>query len=183
MPDLPRIDGVEVVAQSRLFTVERVQLCFSNGNKAEFERLPGNASIAAVLIVPLLNADTFLLIREYAVGLERYELGLPKGRAEPGETLLEAANRELKEEIKYGARRLTLLKAVSLAPNYIGHRTQIVLAEDLYSDPREGDEPEPLEVVPWKWRDLNALMACDELSEARSIAALFLVRDFLFNRG
>src|SRR5690606_24598189 len=113
------------------FRVEELKLRFGNGEERTYERLCSGSS-AAVIVVPLLNDDTVLLIREYGVGMESYELGLPKGRVEKGEDLLDAANRELKEEIGYGARDLSLLKLMSQSPNYMQHRTQIVLARDLY---------------------------------------------------
>lgn len=36
------------------------------------------------MIVPVIGND-LLLIREYAVGIEEYELGFPKGLIDPGE--------------------------------------------------------------------------------------------------
>ena len=44
-----------------------------------------------MLIVPLLDNETVLLVREYAAGVHRYELGLPKGKTDAGETFIEAA--------------------------------------------------------------------------------------------
>ena len=73
---------------------------------------------------------------------DTYEVGLPKGRLEEGESILEAAQREMKEEIGYGARELTELTELSLAPGYMTHITHIVLARDLYPEKLEGDEPE-----------------------------------------
>lgn len=58
----------------------------------------------------------------------------------------------------------------------------MVLAEDLYPQRRAGDEPEPIEVVPWRLDALDALLAREDFSEARSIAALFMVRE-RFNNG
>ncbi|MGF1528983.1 MAG: ADP compounds hydrolase NudE [Candidatus Competibacterales bacterium] len=183
MAKLPEILKVETAAQSRLFRVERLALRFSNGVEVEFERIPSGSTIAAVIVVPLQDEGTVLLVREYAAGTHSYELGLPKGRAEPGEDLLDAANRELMEEIGFGAERLEHLTALSIAPNYIGHRTQVILARDLYPKRLPGDEPEPLEVVPWSLDDLEALVAREDFSEARSLAALYLVRDRLARRG
>jgi ADP-ribose diphosphatase len=51
-----------------------------------------------VIVVPMLDAQTALLVREYAAGMHRYELGLVKGRIDAGETPEQAADRELKEE-------------------------------------------------------------------------------------
>lgn len=90
----PTILNVETVARSRLFTVESVDLEFSNGVRRVYERMrPTNRE--AVMIVPIVD-DHLILIREYAVGTESYELGFSKGLIDPGESVFEAANRELK---------------------------------------------------------------------------------------
>jgi len=178
MPKKPEILSIKTVAQSRLFTVEQVDLRFSNGVTTEYERLKGSRN-GAVLVVPMLDDDTVLLVREYAAGVDRYELGLPKGRVEMGEDPLDAANRELMEEVGQGAHSLKHLISLTLAPAYFGHHTQVVLAQDLYPKQLEGDEPEDIEVVPWRLSQLPELLASGECSEARSLAALFLVRDLL----
>jgi ADP-ribose diphosphatase len=167
----------KLVAQTRIFRVEQVNLEFSNGNRRCFERILGERG--SVLIVPMQDAHTLLLVREYGAGTDRYEMGFPKGIVEPGEDPLEAAGREIREEIGRGARDLRLLHRVSLAPGYIQHQTHIVLARSLFPEVAEGDEPEPIEVVPWRLDDLDTLLARDDFTEARSIAALFLVRSFL----
>ncbi len=177
----PETLHARTVARSRLFRVEAVGLRFGNGVEVEYERLTG-ADHGAVLVVPVDESGRVLLIREYAAGTGRYELGLPKGRVEPGEQPLAAADRELQEEVGFGARRLTHLRTLSVAPGYMGHLTHAILAEDLYPQRREGDEPEPIEVVPWPLADLGGLMACDDLTEARSIAALYLARDYQIKR-
>lgn len=178
MSEKPKILDQRIVARSRLFCVEELDLQFSNGIKTQYERLISSPH-GAVLIIPVMDDDTILLIREYAAGTGRYELGLPKGRVEQGEDLLDAANREIKEEIGYGANNLTQMTSLTLAPGYLSHTTHIVLAQDLYPEQLEGDEPEPLEVVPWRLSALPELMAQDELTEARSIAALFLAHHHL----
>lgn len=174
----PDILGITTVARSRLFHIEQVELRFTNGVEVSYERLK-STSAGAVLVVPVLDADTVLLIREYAAGVHRYELGLPKGRVEVGEDVLDAANRELMEEIGYAARKLQHLTALTLAPGYLGHHTQIVLAQELYESRAVGDEPEEIEVVPWRLSQLNELVAREDCTEARSIAALFMVRELL----
>lgn len=177
-PQLPQLLESQVIAETRLFRVEALHLRFANGVERHYERLkPGRRG--AVLVVPLLDAETFLLIREYAAGVERYELGFPKGLREADETCLEAANRELMEEAGYGAAELTELKQVTLAPGYLGHSMALILARGLYPERLEGDEPEPIEVVPWKFAEIDALLARPDFTEARSIAALFLAQAFL----
>jgi ADP-ribose diphosphatase len=133
------------------------------------------------LVVPLLDSETALLIREYAAGTHNYELAFPKGHIEEGEDMLEAANREIQEEVGYGANKLEHIHSFSIAPGYLSHHTHIVLASDLYENKIPGDEPEEIEVVPWKLKDLDKLLRQDDFTEARSIAAIFLVRELVNN--
>jgi ADP-ribose diphosphatase len=98
----------------RAFNVESVDLEFSNGVRRVYERMRPSTR-EAVMIVPIVD-DHIILIREYAVGTESYELGFSKGLIDPGESVLEAANRELKEEVGFGAQKLTFLKKLSMAP-------------------------------------------------------------------
>lgn len=183
MPQKPTILDQQVLAQTRHFRIESLYLEFGNGERRIFERLGrSNALGGAVLIVPLLDEQTVLLVREYAAGLHRYELGLPKGRTEAAESFTAAADRELKEEIGRGARRLSHLTTLSIAPSYLEHTIEVVIAEDLYAEKLPGDEPEELEVVPWRLDNLAALIASGECTEARSIAALFLTQQYLASR-
>ncbi len=177
MPKLPEILHRQV-NDSNLFKVEQLDLRFSNGVERRYERLLGRV-VGAVLIVAIRDDGKVLLIREYACGTHSYELALPKGRLEAGESILEGANRELMEETGFGAKTLTEITSLTLAPGYMAHRTHVVLARDLYPQKLEGDEPEPIEVVPWSLDDLYSLSQRPDCSEGRSLAALYLVRDFL----
>ena len=93
--------------------------------------------------------------------------------------ILNAWRRELMEEVGYGARRLTHVAALTLAPSYLGHVTHVILAEDLFEKRLPGDEPEEIEVVPWRLAEMTRLLAHEECTEARSIAALYMVKDLL----
>lgn len=161
-----------------MFKIQELDLEFSNGERRTYQRMKTHG-LGAVIIVPMKDDETVLLAREYAAGLHHYEIGLPKGRREKGESVLQAAQREMKEEIGFGANELIDLASLSLAPGYMTHVTHIVLARDLYPEKLEGDEPEELEVVPWPISDLRTLTARVDCTEGRTIAALYIARDFL----
>ncbi|RUO66173.1 ADP-ribose diphosphatase [Pseudidiomarina planktonica] len=170
---VPEILTRQTVARSRLLRIEAVDLRFSNGVERQFERMQGSGR-GAVMIVPLLDDDTMILVREYAAGLHNYQLGFPKGLIDPDETPEQAANRELKEEIGYGAKVLRPLKSVTMAPQFFAATMHIFVAEDLYPEELPGDEPEPLEKVPWSVHESEHLLQQADFTEARSIAALLL---------
>ncbi|MCC8379372.1 MULTISPECIES: ADP compounds hydrolase NudE [Xenorhabdus] len=173
----PKILNINNIAHSRLFNIQSVDLEFSNGARRIYERMkPANHE--AVLIIPVIG-DDLLLIREYAVGIEQYELGFPKGAIDAGESILEAANRELKEEVGLGARKLELLKKLTMAPSYFSSKMNIVIAQDLYPEDLEGDEPEPLVQIRWPIADMMSLLEHPDFNEARNVSALFFAQRYL----
>lgn len=178
MTRLPKIHDRRDREPGKGFRIEEIDLEFSNGARRTFTRMKSKG-LGAVIVVPLQDDETVLLVREYAAGLHHYELGLVKGRLDDGETALEGALRELQEEAGFGARRLEELTQLSLAPTYMTHKTTVVLARDLYPSRLEGDEPEELEVVPWPLADLHSLTTRPDCTEGRSIAALYIARDFI----
>jgi len=174
----PDILKVSTLSKSKLFTIEQVTLSFQNNEQRDYERIiaPGNG---AVLIVPVVDSSTLLMIKEYCVGTHDYQLLFPKGRIDNNESIEQAANRELMEETGYAAHRLTHIHSMSIAPGYLDFITHIIIAEELYEQNLEGDEPEPLQTQTVDLNDFDKILQISELTEARSIASLYLVRDYL----
>ena len=173
---LPKVLRSQWLSHSRLFHVEEQHLQFANGETRIYERLnPGKHN--AVMIIAMLDSDTVLLAREYGAGLGRYYLSLPKGAMDAGETAVETANRELMEEAGYGANKLEVMKQFALSPSYMGNQITLVLAQDLYEKRLPGDEPEEIEIIPYKMADIDTLIASDEFTEPYAVAALLMIRE------
>ena len=170
---LPKIHSANLVAKSRFFKIEEIELEFSNGEQRLYERMRTSGR-GAVMVIPIINDQEFYVISEYGAGTHSYQLGFPKGLIDEGETPEQAANRELKEEIGFGAGRFVKLKTLSIAPSYFDSQMHIFLAFDLYPETLPGDEPEPLEVIKWSWQDMNELLARADFQEARSVSALLM---------
>ncbi|MDW6002645.1 ADP compounds hydrolase NudE [Vibrio mangrovi] len=174
----PEILSITTVAKSRLFTVESLDLRFSNGEERTYERMRPSGR-HAVMMVPVTAQGDILLVREFAAGTQRYELGFPKGLIDHGESAEEAAIRELKEEVGFGANNLTYLKEVVLAPSYFSGHMTLFIAQDLYPEQLVGDEPEPLEVIRWPLSQAEELLTHLDFCEARSVTALLLTLRYM----
>ena len=175
----PEILAVRTAAKSRLLEIQSVDLRFSNGERRTYERLKPSG-YHAVMMLPI-DGDWLLLVREYAVGTERYELGFPKGGVDAGEKPEDAANRELKEELGLGAKQIHFLRTVNTNPSYMSNIMHIFIARDFYSCRLEGDEPEPLEIVRFPLAKIDELLADPNFTEARNLTALYALRDYLNN--
>ncbi|OOH90374.1 ADP compounds hydrolase NudE [Pasteurellaceae bacterium 15-036681] len=176
---LPEILKIETIAKTKIFEVQAVDLRFSNGEERQYERLTPQKR-SAVLVLPIYN-DQLIMVREYAVGPERYELTFPKGIVDAGEQPIESANRELQEEIGFGAEQLEPLRTLYSGPSHMYGLMHVFVAQDLYPSQLEGDEPEPLEIVYYPLDKIDDLLVDPNFSEARNLSALFLLKEYLKN--
>ena len=178
MRKMPEIHNTKLLAQTRLFNVEAIDLVFSNGMRRTYERLRSRY-VNGVMIIPITEDEHFLLIREYAGGIEDYELTFPKGHIDPGESVEIAVARELQEEVGFDAKDIQILKSLIVSPAYMASQLTIVLARDLYPKKLIGDEPEPLEIVKWPVANYIELLQLAEFRSAMSVAALLLSKEIL----
>lgn len=172
--NLPQVSNRKVTQASRIFRVESMDLVFSNGTKANYERIVGGRG--AVMAVPF-DGSHFYLSVEYCGGIMEYALGLVKGKIDADETPEQAVVRELEEEIGYGAKKITLLKhSMTVAPGMLELRMFPFLCEDLFTCERAGDEPEPINVIKLTPSEVRELIfdPSSVLVEGRTIASLCL---------
>lgn len=171
---LPSIDNIKSIKASNLFKIEQLDLTFTNGHQALYERIYGGNG--AVMAVPF-DGRYFYLISEYSCGTHSYELGFVKGKIDKGEASCDAVVRELQEEIGFNSNKVTLLKEkMTLAPGMMSLLMDVYLCEDLVEHKLIGDEPEPLDIIKVNINEAKDLILSKEspLREARSITALML---------
>ncbi|MEX0730736.1 MAG: ADP compounds hydrolase NudE [Aquisalimonadaceae bacterium] len=178
MSKKPEILETQIIARSQFFAVEQVRLRFANGEERLYERLL-EWDARSVIIVAVQPPDSILLIREYACGIDQRALTLPTGMVEPGETDLEAANRELQEEVGLAADHIRELGVLTLAPGHLSHKITVLLAEGLYAQSLPGDEPEDMEVIPVRLCDFDEMVHSGKINEARAIAAVYMAKSEL----
>lgn len=178
-PRNPIVLHTATTTRSRFFTIESIKLLFRDGSVREFERIAARPEPATVVIVALTAAREVLLVREYAAGVDRYEWTLPSGGIDPDESLHGAAARELMEETGYCAQAFQTICRLALAPSILAYQAQVVLAQGLYPCSAKGDEPEMIECATWPLERAHELAANAGVCDARTLAALFLVREYL----
>jgi ADP-ribose diphosphatase len=132
----------------------------------------------AVVVVPLTASGDVLLAVERSPAMDRAILTLVSGSTEAGESLEEAANRELQEELGWRAGRLDFLG--ELHPfKYLTTRQFAFLVRDLTPSKLAGDETHAITERRVSLNDFTDLCQADELQDANAIAALCLARDYL----
>lgn len=134
-------------------------------------------------MIVLIVDDYIILICEYVVGMEFYELGFFKGLIDSGEIVDEVVNCELKEEVGYGVNKLMFLKKFSMVFFYFFSKMNIMVVEDFYLELLLGDEFELLLQVCWLLVQLMLLLDEEDFNEVCNVSVLFLVWEWLQVQG
>lgn len=139
----------------------------------------------AVGVVPVTDDGRVLLLKQYRHALGRYQLEIPAGLLDvPGEPVVDAARRELAEELHHDARQLTHLTTVHTSVGWSDERVHLYLGRGLVAVPppagfvAEAEEAD-LEVVPLATHDVLELARAGELTDAKTVIALLLAAPHL----
>ncbi|MBI4690310.1 MAG: NUDIX hydrolase [Nitrospirae bacterium] len=113
-------------------------------NWETFERVNCNGVVA---IVPVTDKGEVLIIRQYRPAVDGYVIEFPAGLNDKGESLEDAARRELIEETGYSAKELIFLAEGPISSGASGEILTAYLAKGLeFKGIDQRDETEDIEV-------------------------------------
>jgi ADP-ribose pyrophosphatase len=127
---------------------------------------------AGVAVLPFVEPDRVLLVRQYRHLQRGMSWELPGGGALPGETPESAAQRELREEGGYRAARLALLTRFHPSNAYLDETAYCFVATGLTPDPLPSDDDEFFERAVVPWADVLRMTLDGEITESFSKVAI-----------
>ncbi len=142
-------------------------------NGIHIESYPG------ALCVPITDTGMVIFIAEPAPAYGEHVLTLPGGGIEPEEVPVEAANRELQEEIGYKALKIDVLGTLRPWEKYLKAEVHVFLVRHLVASKLHGDEIYEITTQLVPINDFERLIRDGQLHDSSVIAALYMARDFL----
>ena len=129
------------------------------------------ANVAAG-VVALDAADRIVLVGQHRYSLDEGSWEIPEGGVPDGETVIDGARRELREETGVEAASWQELARVDLSNSVTDERAVLFLATDL----THGDaEPEPTEALHVRWVPFNEALAMTmdgRITDVMSVVAI-----------
>ena len=147
---------------------DRVKLPDDSETHREYFRHPG-----AVVILPLFENGEVLLERQFRYPNAQVFVEFPAGKLEPGEDPLLCAQRELREETGYTAKRWQFLCTIHNAIAYSDEHLDIYLAEGLTAGERQLDAGEFLDVFTLPLDELLEWIRVGKVTDVKTLIAAF----------
>jgi 8-oxo-dGTP pyrophosphatase MutT (NUDIX family) len=172
------IKSLKPIASRHIHPKVRIDTC----------ELPNGQTIEPVIlefsdwacVFALTKQQEVLLIRLYRRGVDQIIWEIPGGMIDPGETPLEAAQRELLEETGYGGGRIIELPAISPNPDNHTNKMHYFLALDVEPiGPQHPDDLDRIEVHPTPLDEVIRMAQKGELLQSMHICALFFALSHL----
>jgi ADP-ribose pyrophosphatase len=166
----------KVVYKGSIFGVRRDEVLEPTGVRTTREVITHPGS---VVVMPVLPDGRIILIQQYRHATRQFLWELVAGRMDPGESVRQAAVRELIEETGYRAKRLRVFLDMFPTPGFLEERMYILLAEGLKLGEAEPEEDEKIVVRAFTRAELEKMIQQGVLHDAKSIAGLLYYFRFL----
>ena len=168
-----KIQDRTIIHTGRVFTMVREKVSLANGADTELEVIehPGAAAI-----VPFIDTDHILMLRQYRHAVKTNLWEIPAGTLDPQESVMICAQRELVEETGYRAADWQEIGEIVPVPGYSNERIHIFLARDMTEEEQNLDEDEIIEVHRFAFDEAIAMIRRGEIQDAKTISGLFLAQ-------
>ncbi len=149
------------------FRIDTVRL--PNGMLAtrEFIAHPG-----AVGIIPFVDRETIVMVRQYRHPVGEVTLEVPAGKLDKGESVLACARRELAEETGYTAGKIRPLMNYWPTPAFSDEVLHLYVAENLKPGKMLTDEDEFLECTTLPFKKALRMVLDGELRDSKTIICI-----------
>jgi ADP-ribose pyrophosphatase len=158
----------------RVFTVTRDRVRLPHGVEATLDVVRHRGS---VVLIPMPDPDSIILVRQYRHAIGRHVWELPAGSLDPGETADTAALRECHEEIGQAATHAERIASLYPSPGYTTEVMHFYVLTGLHTPQHAAaqDDDEHLEPRRFSLAELRSLAASGELQDMKTVAALPLL--------
>ena len=116
--------------------------------------------------------DKLWMVSQYRIAVDKVMLEIPAGLVDANEAPIEAAKRELQEEIGFFPEQIDFLYTMHSSPGFTNDKLLFFVAKDLVESKLDLDEDENLEANSYPIDELYNMVENGEITDAKTIIAI-----------
>jgi ADP-ribose pyrophosphatase len=172
----PQVLSSQMVYEGKVFGIRRDEVIEPTGVRTTREMITHPGS---VVVLPVLPDGRVLLIQQYRYAARQFLWELVAGRMDGGETPIEGAARELKEETGYSAKKLKVFLEFFPTPGFLEEKMYLLLAEGLTPGEATPEDDEKIIAKPYTHKQLDEMLRKKKLRDAKTIAGVLYYLRYL----
>jgi len=122
-------------------------------------------------VLPFIDANTVLLIKQYRYVAQRVTWEMPTGGVHTGEAVEAAAQRELAEEIGYRAANLKWISTYHTSKSVMDETAHLFIGEGLEELALKPDDTEFIAVQPFPFEKVMEMVLASEILDSMTVIA------------
>lgn len=166
-----RVIGHRRVYEGKVLSLDVDEVEEPGGVRAVREVVRHRGSVAAL---PVHADGRMVLVRQYRYPVDALVWELPAGRLDPGESVEDAARREMEEEVGLRPGRLEALAVFYTTPGFCDEAMHLFRASDLQSVPARPEADERIEAREFTRAEVREMIRRGELREGKTLVALLM---------
>lgn len=167
----------EMIYDGKVLHVCKDKIRLPNGRESMREYCLHNGAVA---VVALTDDNEVICVRQYRYAVGAVTTEIPAGKLDhKGESPIEAALRELREETGYRCKKITHIGDLLSSPAILTEVIHMYFAEGLIPGDTDPDDDEFLELVKIPLGELKRMIIDGEIRDAKTQAAVLKVAAML----
>jgi ADP-ribose pyrophosphatase len=170
----------EQIYKGKIFELDRDTVRFPDGTSSPFDiaRHPGASAIVPFMNDPEGEEPQLLLLRQYRYAAGGYIYEIPAGRLDEGETPLECAARELKEETGCTAEKIEPLTSMFTTPGFTDEVIHLFMATGLTHGEANREADEFVDVVIMRLAEALELIHGGQIIDGKTVLGIMYAAGF-----
>ena len=153
------------ITTNRIFTVTQDHAVDPSGFEIQRAIVQHRGS---AVVMPVDDKKRILLVKQYRLAARKYLWELPAGTVDPGETVWQAARRELAEETGLRARKMQKLAEFYPSPGFLTEKMTIYLATELTKGEATPMDDERIETQWFKAKEIDNMIRDGKIQDAKT---------------
>ena len=172
--------GSRELYSGKIIALNRDTVRLPDGTTTEMDiaRHPGASAVVPFMSGPMGDEPQILMLRQYRYAAGGYLYEIPAGRLDEGETPMQCASRELKEETGCTADHIEPMTSILTTPGFTDEVIHLFMATGLTHGEHNREADEFVDLVIMRLSEALERISSGEITDSKTVLSLLFAAGF-----